>query len=144
MNIRPATENDAARWDAYVLAHPQGSFFHRYGWKRLIESTYRYPGHYLLAERDGALCGVLPLGEIKHLLFGHSLISVPFCVYGGVLADDDAAIRALVEAAMTLAQALSRRRNPTGPIKDLQRADAPARRRSVHHPTTPEHALPCV
>ena len=52
MNIRPATEHDAARWDAYVLAHPQGTFFHRYGWKRLIESTYAYPGHYLLAESD--------------------------------------------------------------------------------------------
>ena len=90
-------------WDDYVLAHPQGSFFHRYGWKRLIESTYRYSGHYLLAERDGHLCGVLPLGEVKHLLFGHALISVPFCVYGGVLADDEVSRQALETRAMALA-----------------------------------------
>ena len=103
MNIRLATEQDAAAWDAYVLAHPHGTFFHRYGWKRLIESTYRYPGHYLLAEHDGAICGLLPLGEVKHLLFGHSLISVPFCVYGGVLADDDATRGQLEARAMALA-----------------------------------------
>ena len=77
--------------------------FHRFGWKRLIEGTYGYPGHYLLAEHDGRLTGVLPLGEVKHLLFGHSLISVPFCVYGGVLADDDATRAALEARAMQLA-----------------------------------------
>lgn len=104
--IRNASESDAASWDAYVLAHPQGTFFHRYGWKRLLESTYRYPGHFLIAERAGAICGILPLGEVRHLLFGHSLISVPFCVYGGVLADDDAVRAALETEAMALAQRL--------------------------------------
>ncbi|MCP5314568.1 MAG: FemAB family PEP-CTERM system-associated protein [Chromatiaceae bacterium] len=106
IEVRSASEADAQVWDAYVLAHPHGTFFHRYGWKRLIESTYRYPGHYLLAERDGRLCGVLPLGEVKHLLFGHSLISVPFCVYGGVLADDDRVRGALESHAMALADRL--------------------------------------
>jgi FemAB-related protein (PEP-CTERM system-associated) len=103
IKIRAASENDAAVWDAYVLAHPDGTFFHRYGWKRLIESTYRYPGRYLLAERGGALCGVFPLGEVKHLLFGHSLVSVPFCVYGGALADDDQARESLEVEATRLA-----------------------------------------
>ena len=106
VQIRMANEGDAAAWDAYVLAHPRGTFFHRYGWKRLIESTHRHPGHYLMALRDGVLCGLLPLGEVKHLLFGHSLISVPFCVYGGVLADDDTIREALEASAMRLAQTL--------------------------------------
>ena len=104
IQIRSVSESDAETWDDYVLAHPQGTFFHRYGWKRLIESTYRYPGHYLLAERAGRPCGVLPLGEVKHLLFGHALISVPFCVYGGVLADDQAVREALESRAIELAR----------------------------------------
>lgn len=103
MNIRNANEQDAASWDAYVLAHPHGTFFHRYGWKRLLESTYKYPGHYLLAEQAGHIQGVFPLGEVKHLLFGHSLISVPFCVYGGVLADDEQTRAELEQHAMQLA-----------------------------------------
>ncbi len=103
IQVRSASERDAKAWDAYVLAHPRGTFFHRFGWKRLLEATYRYPAHYLLAERADELCGILPLGEIKHLLFGHSLISVPFCVYGGVLAADDAVRNALEAHAMRLA-----------------------------------------
>ena len=50
------------------------------------------------------MCGVFPLGEVKHLLFGHSLISVPFCVYGGVLADDDGMREALEAHAIRLAR----------------------------------------
>lgn len=104
--LRAASESDAAAWDAYVLAHPQGTFFHRYGWKRLVESTYGHRGHYLLAERGGTICGLLPLGEVRHLLFGHSLISVPFGVYGGVLADDAPVREALEDHAVRLAEDL--------------------------------------
>jgi FemAB-related protein (PEP-CTERM system-associated) len=43
------------------------------------------------------------LGEVKHLLFGHSLVSVPFCVYGGALADDDQARESLEVEATRLA-----------------------------------------
>jgi FemAB-related protein (PEP-CTERM system-associated) len=103
VGVREASESDAAAWDSYVLGHPDATFFHRFGWKRLIERTYGYPGHYLLAERDGAIRGVFPLGEIKHLLFGHSLISTPFGVSGGVLADDDATRGALERHAVQLA-----------------------------------------
>ena len=39
--------------------------------------------HYLLAERGGAIVGVLPLAEVKSRLFGHALVSLPFGVYGG-------------------------------------------------------------
>jgi len=59
-----------------------------------------------LAERDGQVCGVFPLGQVRHLLFGHSLISVPFCVAGGVLADSPEVQTALEEAAVSLARRL--------------------------------------
>ncbi len=42
----------------------------------------------MLAEQDGAITGVLPLAQVKTRLFGNTLISVPFCVYGGPLAAD--------------------------------------------------------
>ena len=46
------------------------------------------------------------LGEVRHLLFGYSLISVPFCVYGGVLADDERVRMALEAHAVQLAERL--------------------------------------
>ncbi len=94
------------RWDAYVRAHPDATFFHRAGWKRVIEGAFGHRTHFLLAERGGEVVGVLPLAEIRSRLFGHSLGSLPFCAYGGILADHDAAYRALDEAAQALASQL--------------------------------------
>ncbi len=106
LTVRPAREGDAAAWDAFVLALPQATFFHRFGWKRVIERAFRHPTHFLLAERDGRIEGVLPLAEIRSRLFGHSLISLPFCVYGGIAAAS-AEARALLDAhAVQLAQRL--------------------------------------
>jgi len=90
-------------WDRYVLAHPEASFFHRAGWKRVIEKAFGHATHFLQAMRDGEIVGVLPLAQINSLLFGHSLSSLPFCAYGGILADDATAARALDEAAQALA-----------------------------------------
>jgi len=106
VTVRPLSALDLACWDAYVNAHPDATFFHRAGWKRVIEGAFGHRTHFLLAERGGEVVGVLPLAEIKSRLFGHSLGSLPFCAYGGILADHDAAYRALDEAAQALAQKL--------------------------------------
>lgn len=103
VTVRSLELEDLKRWDAYVMTHPDATFFHRAGWRRVIEGAFGHRTHYLLAERDGDLVGVLPLAEIKSRLFGHSLGSLPFCAYGGILADNDAAYRALDEAAQALA-----------------------------------------
>lgn len=106
VTIRRLAAGEAEPWDRYVLAHPDASFFHRAGWKRVIEDAFGHRTHFLLAERGGDIVGVLPLAEINSRLFGHSLGSLPFCAYGGILADHDAAYRALDEAAQTLAREL--------------------------------------
>ena len=97
LNVRPAREGDAAAWDAFVLALPEATFFHRFGWKWVIEQAFRHRTHFLLAENNGHIEGVLPLAEIKSRLFGHSLVSTPFCVYGGIAAATPEA-RAMLDA----------------------------------------------
>ena len=67
---------------------PDGTFFHRAAWATVIEQAFGHRTFYVYAERDGAITGVLPLAQVKTLLFGNTLISVPFCVYGGLLAAD--------------------------------------------------------
>jgi FemAB-related protein (PEP-CTERM system-associated) len=98
---------DALRWDAYVLEHPEASFFHRAGWQRVIERAFGHRTHFLYAEQNGIIVGVLPLAQIRSRLFGHSLSSLPFCAYGGIVADHDAAFAALDQAAQTLARQLN-------------------------------------
>ncbi|MEO6277419.1 FemAB family XrtA/PEP-CTERM system-associated protein [Roseateles sp.] len=94
----------SARWDAFVLAHPQATFFHRSGWLRVIERSFGHKGFFLYAERDGVIEGVLPLAEVKSRLFGHSVTSLPFAVYGGVAALNDEAGAALEAEAENIAR----------------------------------------
>lgn len=100
--IRPLTEADYARWDAFVLATPQATFCHRAGWQRVTERVFGHRTHYVFAERDGTVTGVLPLTEIRSRLFGHALVSSAFQVYGGPVATDEASRQALVDHAVQL------------------------------------------
>lgn len=104
--IRTLSGRDSERWDAFVRTAPAATFFHMAAWRRVIEEAFGHPCHYLYAEIDGEIAGILPLAEIKSRLFGHALISTPFCVYGGVVARDAQSETKLTEAAARLAQEL--------------------------------------
>lgn len=106
LTVRPANQTDAAAWDRYVRAHADGTFFHLSAWSGVLERSFGHRSHYLVAERGGAIEGVLPLVHQKSLLFGNALISIPFGVYGGVLASSGEASRSLVDAACALAHDL--------------------------------------
>src|SRR5687768_6018181 len=91
--IRTAGPGDAHLED-FVRRHPRGSFFHLPKWTEAVARGTGQKGHYLVAERAGALLGVLPLTEVRSALFGHALVSTGFGTGGGILADDDGAAEA--------------------------------------------------
>ena len=102
--VRELDAHAEAAWDRYVESLPEGTFFHLSGWRAVIGQAFRHGTCYLLAERDGAISGVLPLVHLKSRLFGNRLVSVPFCVYGGPLASDQASLDALLDRARVLMQ----------------------------------------
>jgi FemAB-related protein (PEP-CTERM system-associated) len=118
----------ATRWDAFIMACPQATFFHRAGWQNVVHQVYRHQCYFLYAEADGVIQGVLPLGHVNSWLFGNSLTSLPFAVYGGVAADNPEAAEALEQQAQKLAQELGvehlefrniHARHPEWPTQDL-------------------------
>ena len=125
----PAGDPAAAQaWDAYVMACPQATFFHRAGWQHILNGVLRHDTYFLSAQRDGRTVGVLPLAHVNSWLFGNSLSSLPFTVFGGVAADDDEAAAALEAEADRLAQQLGvqhlelrhiERRHGDWPVQDL-------------------------
>ncbi len=98
--------HEYGRWDAFVRACPDATFFHLSGWQKVIEQSFGIKTWFYYVQQDGQIQGVLPLAEIKSRLFGHSLGAMPFCVYGGVAAVDDGARILLDEAADKLAREL--------------------------------------
>ncbi len=126
-SVRELGAGDERRWDEFVRAHAEGTFFHLAGWKTVLERAFRHRAPFLLAESGGRIEGVLPLGHVRSRLFGNALISTPFCVYGGILAGSDAVRESLARAARDLAEGLSvdylelrnrRRQHPDWPCKD--------------------------
>jgi FemAB-related protein (PEP-CTERM system-associated) len=105
LRVSEAGDADRADWQAYTDAHPEASFCHRWEWRALMAEQWRHRPIYLIARRGEAVCGVLPLAHMRTRLFGSQLVSLPFCVYGGPIANDPAALAALDEAAQAQAQA---------------------------------------
>lgn len=102
VKCRPLDAAAAPAWDTFVEAQPTGTFFHRAAWAEVFVRAFGHVPHYVMAERDGAITGVLPLVHVKTRLFGNSLQSSPFCVYGGPLASDAESAAALEAHAAAL------------------------------------------
>ncbi|MCP5160710.1 MAG: FemAB family PEP-CTERM system-associated protein [Hahellaceae bacterium] len=105
--VELADIKESAAWDGYVKSASEGTFFHLSGWRNAVHKTFRHKPYYLWAkDAKGSVVGVLPLFQVKSFLFGHSLVSVPFAVYGGALGDTPEVIRALEDEAARLAEKL--------------------------------------
>ncbi|MCB9877167.1 MAG: FemAB family PEP-CTERM system-associated protein [Planctomycetes bacterium] len=106
LRVRALLPGEDARWDAYVARHPLGTFFHRTGWSRAVGEMFHHQPHHLVVEQGRRWLGVLPLFLTKSPFLGKNLVSVPYSVYGGVLADDERTHRALLERAGELGREL--------------------------------------
>jgi len=106
LRVRDLDAASSGAWDQFVDGHANGTFFHLSGWRRIFEEALGHRTHYLIAEQDGTVCGVLPLVHIKSLLFGNNLSSLPFSAHAGPLAGDAEALAALHAAASQRAQQL--------------------------------------
>lgn len=109
VTIRYARDEDATAWDAFVLATPDATFFHRFGWRNIFRDIFRLETHYLVAESDRTITGILPLVHQNSLFFGNSLSSLPFCAEGGPVAIDIESRAMLDDAAIRLMRTLKAR-----------------------------------
>ena len=78
--IRSLDRADDDRWDAFVRAHPSGTFFHLLGWRRVIRRAFGHDPHYLYLERDGAITAVLPMFEVGATPFPKAMVAILYMV----------------------------------------------------------------
>lgn len=126
--LDPNDRNAVAAWDAFVNSSTEATFFHKSGWQRVIRKVFSHPTSFLYAERAGIIEGILPLAQVKSRIFGNSLVSLPFAVYGGVASSTAEAVTALETEARKIAERLRvdhlefrnvRRRHSDWPVQDL-------------------------
>ena len=104
VHVSELTSGEEAAWRTYVDEHSEATLFHSLLWRDVLRNTFKHECRYAMAQRDGAVVGVVPMVAIRSVFFGRSAISVPFGVYGGILADDEEATRVLVEHGRGLAR----------------------------------------
>lgn len=131
-----------ADWQVYVDAHPGASLYHHPAFQDVIEEGTGNDTAYFLARRSGRPVGVLPLGHLNSALFGNSFVSIPYFNYAGVLADDDDARDALLDAAAAHAREAGAAHVELRQLGPLEGLDWPAKDRKAEMmralPETPE------
>lgn len=81
-------ENGQDDWNSYVTRNTAATIYHRYEWKELAKKCYGLESHYLIARYDDrTVAGILPLVRLKSLIFGDYLVSMPYFMRGGAIAD---------------------------------------------------------
>jgi FemAB-related protein (PEP-CTERM system-associated) len=145
IRVRDFERGDAPRWEAFVQSCPEATFFHRIGWREVIERCFGHRTRYLVAERSAGIVGILPLAEVKSLLFGHALVSLPFCAVAGVASSDPHAVEELHRAARSLGERIGAQhlevRNPTPREPRWPRQDLYASFRKVLAPEAEANML---
>ncbi len=99
-----SSEANESEWDCYVNQHPDSTGYHAWPWRVVFERAFRHQTEYLIARAGSGVVGVLPLVIVRSRLFGTAVVSLPFVNYGGILADDEATARALLERAAQIAK----------------------------------------
>ncbi len=103
LTIHSLTPDTFGEWGGYCAAHADATLFHELGWKRAVERAFGHRSIYLLARRADRVVGILPLFEIRSVIGGRFLLSVPYATYGGIVADDASAAGGLFEEAKRIA-----------------------------------------
>ncbi|MDD3733015.1 MAG: FemAB family PEP-CTERM system-associated protein [candidate division Zixibacteria bacterium] len=92
-------------WTSYVDHSPKATVAHQIGWRRAMQDGLGHEPYYLIALDHDTIKGLLPLFLVTTWWRTKYFISLPWIDYGGLLADDETAARALLDRARQLTRA---------------------------------------
>jgi hypothetical protein len=112
-------------WDDCVARLPGATFFHSRAWAQVLQETYGFTPHYLVAVAGGRIAGVAPIMEVDSWLTGRRGVTLPFTDACAWLGTPEIQCR-LQESALERA------------------AQQRWRHLEIHGPTDFEHAVPSL
>ena len=98
LDVREATEA-MPRLEAFAMGDGPTPLSRHPAWASVLQEGLRHRAVILEAVEDGRTRGILALAEVRSLLFGRFLVSLPYLNYGGPIADDGQIALALVHHA---------------------------------------------
>lgn len=128
--IRIADYEDKKRWDDFVLSQEHAGPYHLFAWKHGPEQIYHHKAYYCICENEQKeIAGIFPLILVKPPFMSGTLVSLPFCDYGGVLSPHEDVRKALTDYAFELSKSLDanieiRNTNPDPLLTSLYQLEA--------------------
>ena len=96
-----------SEWNTYVINHPEASLYHRVDWRNVIQESYGHEHFYFVArDSQHKVVGILPLTRLSSHLFGDFLVTTPYFMLGGALADHHSVEQLLMQHANRYAASL--------------------------------------
>jgi FemAB-related protein (PEP-CTERM system-associated) len=103
-SLSSTSSYDRRRWDQFVTDHVGGTLYHLSTWSELLQRCYGFrPVCLAMLDDADDILGILPLAFVESLLTGRRLISLPCTNAAGPLCRPGLDPRALLEAAVDLA-----------------------------------------
>jgi FemAB-related protein (PEP-CTERM system-associated) len=94
-------------WKLYVATCPSATIYHLPEWSMVLEKSFGYkPFHLYARDKQGKLCGLLPLLLVSSPITGKRLVSLPFSYICGPIAGSDLVLISLLDEAKRLCTAL--------------------------------------
>lgn len=104
LRIALARPEDEAALERYVASHPSATIYHMPAFARALRRGAGLAVATVVAWRGERPAGLVPVALSRSPLFGIYATSMPFVNYGGILAADPEAARALARAAWAWAR----------------------------------------
>lgn len=104
VQVAPAGLDARAHWNEFLSSQSGASFYHLHEWADINREAFGHREFNLIAKRNGAVVGVLPMTLVSSAIFGRILCSMPFVNYGGPCALDVESEQALTAAARSVAR----------------------------------------
>jgi serine/alanine adding enzyme len=93
-------------WESFAFRNAPMPLSYHPGWLVALARGLRQVPYCLEARVGTTTVGLLPLMFVRSVLFGRFLIGLPYLNYGGIMTDDPAIARQLIDRAMELADKL--------------------------------------
>jgi hypothetical protein len=103
LELKVITENQQKDWDAFVDSNPNSLICHSYKYINFVKRFYNLKLFPLACFNNGNIDGILPIFKVKTLPAREKLISVPYFVAGGAVANSMESLKHLVNHAVRLA-----------------------------------------
>ncbi|WP_094229079.1 GNAT family N-acetyltransferase [Methanolobus psychrotolerans] len=106
VDVEYLSNNNESEWRDFLEKEDRAGIWHTVEWRDILAKEYHFKPKYLMARKEGEVCGILPIFQIKSPITGNRVVSLPFSYHCGPVATSDEAYLALIDESQKISDDL--------------------------------------